>query len=434
MRVAYFTSTFARPSDTFIRTEVNELRQLGAEVQTYSIRRPLIESRDDADVHHHQQNTTYLLEAGLGRLARDAINMLIRSPRRVASAASLAWRTSPPGLRGLLRQSAYFVEALSLARQLMAARVELLHNHIGENSATVAMLASIASAIPYSLTIHGPGVFFAPNYWALGEKIDRAAATVAISDFCRSQCCVVSKPQSWDRIHVVRCSLQREFLAEASTGDGGGRPLFVCVGRLCHEKAQRILLGAAAKLARDGKAFEIVLVGDGPDRSELEELVVASGLTSHVTFAGWQTSAQIRHWLTRARAFVLPSFAEGLPVVLMEAMALGRPIVATRIAAIPELVVDGEHGWIVAPSSIAQLADAMHQVLDSTAGARATMGELARDAVLAAHHPEEQARKLLALFETITGASKNDRSDQASQEAPNGRACRQPQESVTPPV
>lgn len=214
LRIAYLTSYFARPSDSFIRNEVNELRKLGLDVHTYSIRRPPVTPGEENDVDEHQRSTEYLLEGGIAHISLTAIKFAASRPRQFLSACRLAWRTSAPGLRGHLRQVAYLVEATYLASSLRSRKIQLLHNHLGENSASVAMLAAEIGGFPFSMTIHGPYIFFAPEKWALGEKLAHAAFTACISDFCRSQCQMFAPLDAWDRLKLVRCSVQPLFLEQ----------------------------------------------------------------------------------------------------------------------------------------------------------------------------------------------------------------------------
>lgn len=401
LRVAYLTGLYARPSDTFIRQEVNQLRQLGVEVKTFSIRRPNPGADADADVLEHQQATEYLLEAGAVRLA---FGWLVASLLRPASAlrtAKLAWATRPPGLRGLLRQTVCLMEAAFLAKRLQQEQIDLLHNHIGENSATVAMLAAEGSGVPFSLTIHGPGIFFAAEWWALGEKLSRAAFTACITDYCRSQCMVFTPPEAWPRLQVVRCAVPEVFLDETAKPEPIDPPAFVCVGRLCPEKAQRLLVEAAAKLKAEGRAFRIVLVGDGPDRSSLERAVADLGVASVVEFVGWGSSAEVAQHLRTARALVSCSFAEGLPIVLMEAYAVGSPVIATRIAATYELVENNATGWLIPPSDVEALTEALRSALDTPSEQLTKYAAEGRRRVEQRHHPVKQAERLAELMRDV---------------------------------
>ncbi len=403
VRIGYLTSAYGRPSDTFIRNEVNHLRDAGAFVQTYSIRRPDLPQSPDSEVRSHRLHTEYLLEAGAGRILFGACRTAVRHPLRMLKAARCAVRSQAPGVRGALRQCVYSVEAAYLADRLQHDRIEHLHNHIGENSATVAMLASVLANIPYSMTIHGPGIFYAPEHWALGEKIRNAAFTICISDFCLGQCTIFAPRSAWERLHVVRCSVQDRFLESPSRRfKQEDPPRFVFVGRMCVEKGQRILLEAADRLRKEGRQFRIAMIGDGPLRASLQASAARYELHETVEFLGWLPSERVKDEMLRARAVVLPSFAEGLPIVLMEALALECPVISTPVAGIPELVEHGRNGWLVPAGAIGPLADAMEQALDLPADRLDQMGRDGREKVLALHHPRQQVQQLLRLFLAAT--------------------------------
>ncbi len=396
MILAYLTSQYARASDTFVRREVRLLRQRGHSVHTFSIRRP--DGAVDQEITTEQANTLYLVEAGAPRLMLAGLRTLCTQPRRFLLAAALNWRSGMPGVRQRLWQVMYLMEACLLAAELRRRGVQHLHNHIAENSATVAMLASILSGVPYSMTVHGPGIFFHARQWALDQKIARSAFTACISDFCRSQCMIFAPPDCWDRLHIVRCGVGERFLKD----DPPPVPdvaRFVCVGRLCAEKGQAMLVEAIARLRDDGFAAELVLVGDGELRPMLERRIAALKLTGRVTITGWADSDAVRRRLVDARAMVMASFAEGLPVVIMEALALGRPVIATQIAAIPELVRPGETGWLAPAGNIDALTQAMRQALTAPVAELAAMGRCGRQLVAQRHDAQTECGRLEALIE-----------------------------------
>jgi colanic acid/amylovoran biosynthesis glycosyltransferase len=394
LRVAYLTSAFARSGDTFIRNEVNELRRLGVTVDTYSIRRPPVEPGADGDVARHQATTEYVLEAGLGLFLRAARSAL-RHPLRFACAIGLAWRTSAPGLRGLLWQMAYVIEAGYLADCLVARGTQILHNHIGENSATVAMLAAEMSGMPFTLTIHGPYIFFAPQRWALSEKLARAAFTACISHYCRSQCLLFAPEQAWTKLQIVRCSVQPLFVENPPPRTLRAKTHFVCVGRLCVEKGQRFLIEAARAVIAADPSARFTIIGDGPDRAKLERAIQENHLPNNVAILGWRSSAAVREMLVDATALVIASLAEGLPVVAMEALASGCPVIATNIAAAAELIEPGRNGWLIPAGSVEALVAAMQAAAKCDAESLAQMGAAGRERVLELHHPVRQSELLL---------------------------------------
>ncbi|HEV7915360.1 MAG TPA: glycosyltransferase family 4 protein, partial [Albitalea sp.] len=239
--------------------------------------------------------------------------------------------------------------------------------------------------------------FDRPAFLGLGEKLRRCSFAVAISSYGRSQLCRWVEHAHWPKIRVVHCGLERAFHAGAATPPPA-LPRLVCVGRLCEQKGQLLLLQAAQRLRQRRIAFELVLAGDGEMRAEVEALIATLDLRRQVRITGWISSDQVRDEILASRALVLASFAEGLPVVLMEAMALRRPVITTAVAGIPELVRSQESGWLVAPGDVDELAAAMEACLTADADTLARMGEAAHRRALERHDVDTEAAKLAALF------------------------------------
>jgi glycosyltransferase involved in cell wall biosynthesis len=290
-------------------------------------------------------------------------------------------------------QLAYILEAAFLADRMLARGVQHLHNHIGESSATVAMLASELSGIPYSITIHGPYIFRAPERWALGEKIVRSAFTVAITDFTKSQCMMFVPFEHWSQLRVVRCGPEVALLESEPPPLPEVRRL-IWVGRICEEKGVPLLLEAAERLVGEGLDFELVMVGEGPLRSAVEELISIRGLDGRVVLTGWLGGESVREQIARSRGMVLPSFAEGLPAVIMEAFAMGRPALSTYIAGIPELIEPGRNGWLVPAGSVEALVNAMRELIELPNDAIERMGRAGRESVLRLHDTRVEVDKL----------------------------------------
>ena len=293
---------------------------------------------------------------------------------------------------------AYLLEAAVVAAWCRRDRIDHLHVHFGTNSAMVGMLVNRLTGIPWSFTAHGPEEFDRPLGIALSEKIRSANFVVAISSFGRSQLWRWSDYAQWKKIHVVHCGLDAAFM-DGATKPIPMRPRLVCVGRLCEQKGQLLLVEAAHILKAKGIAFEIVFAGDGPMRGDIEAAITKAGLDDCISITGWISGQRVREEIEKARALVLPSFAEGLPVVIMEAMALGRPVVSTMVAGIPELVTPGETGWLVPAGDVAALAQAIIEVLSLAPDALAAMGSKARSRVLERHNATTEAAKLKLLFE-----------------------------------
>jgi glycosyltransferase involved in cell wall biosynthesis len=272
-----------------------------------------------------------------------------------------------------------------------------LHAHFGTNATEVAMLVHALGGPPYSFTVHGPEEFDKPEFLGLNEKIRRAAFVVAISSYGRSQLFRWAAYSSWPKIEVVHCGLEVGF-AKGDEPDVPDVRRIVCVGRICEQKGQLLLVEAARVLARKGVSLEVVLVGDGELRAEVEASAQRSGLHAAVRVTGWLSGDAVRAQILSARALVLPSFAEGLPVAIMEAMALRRPVITTTVAGIPELVRAGQHGWLCAPGDVAALTDAIEECLATPIDTLRRMGVAARERVLERHDVDKAARKLAGLF------------------------------------
>lgn len=360
MTIAHLVNQYPHVSHTFIRREIVALEALGHQVVRFSIRPPpeLIDPLDQAEV----KKTIVILHLGLLSLAAAGVRTVATCPIMFVRALCAAIRMGRRSQRGLLRHVAYLLEACYLRCELKKLAVTHLHAHFGTNSAALAMLTRILGGPPYSFTVHGPEEFDQPLALSLPDKIALAKFVVAISSFGRSQLCRWTPPTAWDKIRVVRCGLDAELLA-AGAATVPDVASFACIGRLCEQKGQLLLLDALEIVRRQYPNVNVVMVGDGPMRPCLEQRVEQGSLGENVTITGWQSNAQVRDWISRSRAMVLPSFAEGLPVVIMEAYALRRPVISTFVAGIPELVKPGVNGWLVPAGSVDQLASAMTNAL-----------------------------------------------------------------------
>jgi colanic acid/amylovoran biosynthesis glycosyltransferase len=395
-RVAYVMPIYPMPSLSFIRREIAALEAQGFVVVRFSLRRsdfPVVDPRDAAEA----AATRALLDAGPLGMAWAALALFLGGPGRFLRALAAAIGFGRRSNRGLFHYLIYFLEACVLARWCAADGVEHVHAHFGTNSADCAMLARMMGGPGYSFTVHGPDEFDRSESLSLDAKIRHAAFAVGISQFGRSQLCRWSAPRDWPKIRIVRCGLDDAFLGV----DGGPPPdvpRFVSVGRLDAQKGQVILVEAVALLKRRGVAVEVVLVGDGVLRPELEALIGREGLEGSVTLAGWRGGDAIRDLILGSRAMALPSFAEGLPVVLMESLALGRPAISTYVAAIPELIAPGVNGWLIPAGSAEALADALADALATPVAELAEMGRAGAALVAANHDAATEAARLGALF------------------------------------
>ncbi|HEX5658264.1 MAG TPA: glycosyltransferase family 4 protein [Polyangiales bacterium] len=398
MRVAYLVNQYPSISHTFVRREIEALERLGCEVVRYSIRPMTDKALPDPADQRELAITHALLGKGGRVLLPSVARIAALRPALFARAEQLTMRIGRRSERGLFRNFAYLAEACALVELLEKAQVQHVHAHFGTNSAAVAMLVHELGGPSYSVTVHGPEEFDKPDLIALREKIARSAFVVGVSSFGRSQLYRYCEGSQWGKVHVVRCGVDAGYVSQVPT-PVPVVPRFCSVGRLSEQKGQLLLVQAAAQLKREGRQFELVLVGDGPMRAEIEGLIAREQLGSSVTITGWASGAEVRAQIEAARAFVLPSFAEGLPVVLMEALGRGRPVITTYIAGIPELVQDGVNGWLVPAGSPEHVAQAMRAALDATPEQLTEMGRRGYERVREMHDAEANARSLLTLFE-----------------------------------
>jgi len=290
----------------------------------------------------------------------------------------------------------YFLQAGVLADYMQREGVVHLHNHFGNSSCSVAMIAAQMAGLPFSYTAHGPMEFFEPHHWRLDAKIARAAFVAAISHFSRSQCMLFSDPAHWDRIKIVHCGVDPSIYGTERAGHSPGKRLMF-VGRLAGIKGVPLLLDALAQLQDKHPDAHLTLIGDGPDRAALETKTKAMGLGDRVTFTGYLGQAEVAEHLNRSDALVLPSFAEGVPVVLMEAMAAQLPVIATRVAGVQELVEDGVSGYTLPPGDMEALVEALDHLLSDPDLPR-QMGQAGREKVVAEFDASKEAAWLGELF------------------------------------
>jgi colanic acid/amylovoran biosynthesis glycosyltransferase len=393
-RLVYLVSQYPSITHTFIRREIQALEKLGFDVTRVAVRDggPLVDPVDEEE----RQKTLRLLDS-VPRLLVGFLWAVLRRPAGFSAAVSVAVRLSFRSDRSPLHHFAYLSEACALARIISLSGARHLHAHFGTNPAEVALLASTIAKVSYSFTVHGYDEYDRPQFLGLGLKIRRALFVACVSFYGRAQLLRWCDAADREKLHLVRCGLDLDATASCPKDDPYPAR-FVCVARLCREKAQETLIAAAALLKARGRSFEVVIVGDGATRGALEQMIAQENLEAQVRLTGWLSGSDVQLQMREARALVVPSFAENLPVVMMEAMALCRPVIATFIAGIPELVIPRQTGWLVPASSVEALADAMEACLDTSDADMARMGELGRSRVQAMHDVASEAGKLAELF------------------------------------
>ena len=401
-RVAYLVNQYPQTNVSFIRREILSLEAQGINVERYAVRSWDQELVDPGDIAE-KKKTKVVLSRGIKSLVPDLLRIAIARPMKFLRAIGIALKTGWKSDRGILFHLVYLAEACRIAIWCQRDNVEWIHSHFGTNSTTVAMFANALGGPPYSFTAHGPEEFDRPGPLKLAEKIKRASFVVGISSFTRSQLWRLTAFNEWDKIHVVRCGVDDTFrgqkVSPAKDDNCSQRFKFICVSRLHEQKGLPVLIRAAQQLASEGYEFEVTLVGDGPLRSEIENQIERFDLQDFIHLAGWKNGAEVRELLLESNAFVLPSFAEGLPVVLMESLSMARPVITTYIAGIRELVVPGESGWLVPAGSVGDLVAAMRQAIQTPQDQLESMGESGAERVSQMHNSTTEAAKLLSLFQ-----------------------------------
>ncbi len=390
-RIAYLTTEYPHISHTFIRREIQGLEGLGYEIERFALQ------GGEADVEQadkvEAQKTTHLLGESWGQFFRQAFGGMLAAGKKLPAAMAEVFILSRASDRGLLRHVAYLFESLMFLTICRKRGVEHVHVHFGTNAATVAYLTNLMGGPRFSVMVHGPVEFDQPYGQSLGRKLAAASFVAAISNYCRSQIFRWLPHDHWHKVKIVPCTVGDEWFNAAQTLSEDAKDL-VCVGRLDEQKGQLFLLEAFSEAAQKGFSGRLILIGDGPFKDQLKRRAAQLKISDRVELVGWCTSQQIMQYLLGARALVLASFAEGLPVVIMEAMALQRPILSTRITGIPELVRDGIDGFLYSPAEMTELAEAMLRLESSSLTELQEMGRNASQRVFERHLTEDAIQRL----------------------------------------
>lgn len=403
MKIGYLVNQYPKVSHSFIRREIQMLEKLGLEVCRLSIRPCPDRLVDDAD-RAELERTTVILSGGGVSLMAAVVRRLLAHPRKFLTALRLALAIGRGSDRGVGRHLVYLAEACVVHEWARRHDLQHVHAHFGTNSTTVAMLYHELGQTPYSFTVHGPEEFDKATILGLEQKIDRAAFVAAISEFGRSQLLRWCPYEQWSKVQIIRCGLDDSLLQHAQTPIQN-HPQLVCVGRLCEQKGQMLLIEAIKRLVEDGVDVHLVLVGDGEMRGQVEAAIRRHDLSDRCLITGWASNERVQQYILDARALVLPSFAEGLPVVLQEAFALGRPVISTYVAGIPELVDPGVSGWLVPAGSLPALVAAMREALDTPVRRLEEMGRAGSERVKRQHSIAAEAGKLADLIQKAVAES-----------------------------
>jgi glycosyltransferase involved in cell wall biosynthesis/peptidoglycan/xylan/chitin deacetylase (PgdA/CDA1 family) len=400
--VGYVMSRFPKISETFIATEILALEERGVRVEIYPLlreREPLMHP-EVRPLVARARYTPFVSAA----VASSQLHWLRRRPRAyVAALADLA-RATAGSANFLGGGLAVFPKVAHIARLMERDGVVHVHCHFANHPAAAGFVIQRLTGLPYSFTAHGADLH--KERRMLREKVREATFVATVSEYNRRMILAECGEDAGGKVHILRAGVDTGLFAPNGRrpGDADGAPLAIlCVGTLQEVKGQAHLIEACALLAATGRAFHCRLVGEGPDRAALAARIAAAGLEGRVELVGARTRPEVAAELRHADVFVAPSVPtsegkrEGIPVVLMEAMATGLPVVSSRLSGIPELVEDGVNGLLTAPGDAAALARALASLHDD-ADLRERLGSAARRRVEREFDLDRSADWLVARF------------------------------------
>lgn len=396
--IAYLTSQYPMLSMSFVLREVIALRELGMRIDVVSINlpdRPV--ERLTAEEAIEAKNAYHLKGHGLAGAGMAVVKTLATNFSGFWRGVGLAFRLAGLDIKRLFYHAMYFAEALMVGVWMRRKGLRHVHVHLGSQGATVGMYVKHIFGVGFSITVHGPDEFYDAEGQYLTEKVAAADFICCISFFCRSQLMKFSPYAQWDKLIVARLGVDTGNFVPPPSRPARDTCAIVSVGRLVPAKGQHQLVDAVGRLAAEGKKVRLHLVGAGPDDASLRAQVARLADPSVVLFEGAVNHDRIRALYEAADVFCIPSFAEGIPIVLMEAMAMELPCVTTHITGIPELIRTGVDGLLVAPSDLDGLTDALATLVDD-AGLRERLGKSGRARVLEQYDLGRNIPRLAEIF------------------------------------
>lgn len=395
-KIAYLANPYPAISHTFIFREIEALRREGFHIATASIHRTPHLEKMSKEEQREAQNTYVLEETTLATGLLALLETLTHSPLGFCRMTIKALSFTKGSKSTLKKSLGYLAEAILLISWMRKQNISHIHEHFGNPTALVALLCKTYGGFSYSLSLHGPDIFYTIDNGRLYEKVSSATFVRCISNYCKSQVLQVLDYSKWSRQKIVRCGVDPKVFRPVKKKEHG-KPTLLCVGRLCPAKGQHILLESCAAMTKNGMDFKLVLVGDGPDRKSLEELAIKLGIMQHITFTGALGQLEVQSHYRKADIFVLPSFAEGVPVVLMEAMSMELPVVSTRITGIPELIDDEKNGLLSPPGDAAELSRLLTRLMGNSELSK-KLGSAGRKKIIAQYDQWKNNKKLADLF------------------------------------
>lgn len=400
MKVGYVVNSYPMPSHSFIRREIRALERQGVEVHRFSMRTDRDRLVEPADLEELERTEIVLEATGALGLAKAILKTAQHDPAGLVRAARMTMHLCRRTDAGIIRNLVYLAEACYLHRRFGDLFIAHAHAHFGSNPTTVALLMHALGGVSYSFTVHGPEEFDRPMALAIDKKLEHCAFAVGVSSFGRSQLCRWARPESWDKIKVVHCGIEpSRFDMTPPMPDAPLR--LISIGRFVEQKGQLVLIDALARHRAAGGEATLTLVGDGPMQGMIEDRIAEHGLEAAVRLTGWVAEAEVEKLLADSHLLAMPSFAEGLPMVMMEAMAMGRPVLGTYVAGIPELVTE-DTGWLVPAGDVPAMAQMLDRIAALPLIDLRRMGDVARGCVFERHDVNNEAGRLRSHLQAVS--------------------------------
>lgn len=351
-KILYLCSEYPALSHTFIDKEIDALENKKFKIYTASINYPKNTDKFSKDYKERLEKTYYIKREKKINIVKILLVYMLSKPLVFMKAFLRAYNLSyKKGVKNFKKFIGYFVESTLLHNYMVKNKIEHVHIHFANPASTVALIAKTFGNIEYSISVHGPDEFYNTNENLISEKVEEAKFIRTISHFCTSQLMRESRPENWSKFNIVRCGIDLKQFREKEKKEEEKIINIVCVGRLTPSKGQNILVDAIENISKVNKNFKLTLIGGGEDYEYIKEKIKSKNLSSFIDLRGPVAHEVVRDSLGNADIFVLPSFAEGIPVALMEAMAMKIPVISTKINGIPELIEHGKNGFLVEASN-----------------------------------------------------------------------------------
>lgn len=398
LKIAYLISRYPAVSHTFIQREIDLLRQKGIQILTISVNDPdLPIEKLPAEEQQEAEKTFYIKKRGAWHAIQALCTLFFHAPLKFLNAWLYAIRLGGFDLKAILYNYFYLAEASVVGLWMAQHEINHLHVHFANPAANIALLLSKMTDITYSMTVHGPDEFYNTIGWRLLEKIQNARFITCIGYYAQSQLMKIAPPTEWPKFEISPLGIDINKYAPTRREKEKSDLEILCVGRLVPAKGQFILIAALNLLLKKGHFLHLKLIGSGPEKEELETEIKQRGLQSHVELTGALTQDEVLKAYKNTDIFVLPSFAEGIPISLMEAMAMEIPCISTFVNGIPELIRHEIDGLLTYPSDIEGLVEALDFLIESPEQ-RQKFGEAGRKRIEEKYLIESNVEQLKEIF------------------------------------